>query len=267
MTFRSATSFALRVGLAAAALYTVPWLIGAARAATGDAVVPPPTPDALIAYVQSYGWIVGGLTVIYVSARYLLKKNDSTHWLAQGRALAIVTTIVGVGGTALQAFTSGTPWSGVLATAVLGLLHLADSTVTPATKQAGFARLGRMMALSAVGIALVAGGCGASQRETTIRTSVAAADGIRDTFLAYDGPHELDLARSGPATPEGKAAAAAALAAYQAKRSATIDKAMIVVYRAIAVAATLNDQPSLDGIKSALDQLNAAYKALKGTTP
>jgi hypothetical protein len=117
-------------------------------------------------------------------------------------------------------------------------------------------------------VALVAAaGCAASQRETTIRTSVAAADTIRDGFLAYDGPHELELARSGPATPEGKVAATAALAAYQAKRAATVDKAFIVVYRAIAVAATLNDQPSLDGIKAAIGQLTAAYSALKGTTP
>lgn len=116
-------------------------------------------------------------------------------------------------------------------------------------------------------LAVAAGGCAGSQREDTIRASVAAADTIRDSFLAYDGPHELELARSGPPTPEGKAAAAAALAAYQAKRSATVDKAMIVVYRAIAVAATLNDQPSLDGIKAAIDQLTAAYNALKGTRP
>lgn len=108
-------------------------------------------------------------------------------------------------------------------------------------------------------------GCGASARETTIRASVAAADTIRDSFLAYDGPHELELARSGPPTPEGKAAAAAALAAYQVKRAATVNKALIVIYRAIAVAATLSDQPSLDGIKAALDQFAAAYNALKGS--
>lgn len=127
MKLRSTLSFALHVGLAAVALYTVPWLIGAASAATGDAPVPPPTPDALMAYVQAYGWLVGLLTVAYLGVKWLLKKNESTHWLAQGRALAVVTMIVGVAGTALQAYTSGTPWSGVLATAVLGLLHLADA--------------------------------------------------------------------------------------------------------------------------------------------
>src|SRR5678816_4448095 len=109
MKIRSAFSFALRAFLGGLALYTVPWLIGAAHAATGDATVPPPTPDALLAYVQNYGWIIGCLTVAYLVARWLLKKNESTHRIAQGRALAVVTTIVGVAGTALQAYTSGTP--------------------------------------------------------------------------------------------------------------------------------------------------------------
>jgi hypothetical protein len=136
MKIRSAFSFALRAVLGGLALYTVPWLIGAAHAASGDAPVPPPTPDALMAYVQAYGWIVGCLTVAYLAAKWLLKKNEVTHWIAQGRALAVVTTLVGVGGTALQAYTAGTPWSGVIATAVLGLLHLADAQ-GPAVKAGG----------------------------------------------------------------------------------------------------------------------------------
>lgn len=125
---RPILAFAARVAIIAIAVITITWRAGAALAATGDApAVPPPTPDALMAYIQSYGWIVGLLTTAYLAAKWLLKRNESTHWLAQGRALAIVTTVVGVAGTALQAYTSGTPWSGVLATAVLGLLHLADA--------------------------------------------------------------------------------------------------------------------------------------------
>lgn len=133
MKIRSILRLFAFAGIAALVIATVPWLLGAALAATGDApVVPPPTPDALLAYVQAYGWIVGALTVGYVALKWLLKKNESTHWIAQGRALAVVTLIVGVAGTALQAWTSGTPWSGVLVTALLGLLHLADAQVTPA---------------------------------------------------------------------------------------------------------------------------------------
>lgn len=115
-------------------------------------------------------------------------------------------------------------------------------------------------------VAVLAPACGASQRETTIRAAIVTVDTARDTFLAHDGPHELELARSGPATPEGKAAAASALAAYQAKRT-TVDKALLLAYRAIAVATTLNDQPSLDGIQAAIAQVVAAYNALKAGNP
>jgi hypothetical protein len=138
MKIRSIIRLAAHASIAALIIATVPWLLGAALAATGAApVVPPPTPDALMAYVQAYGWLVGGLTVGYVALKWLLAKNESTHWLARGRALAVVTTVVGVAGTALQAYTAGTPWSGVLVTALLGLLHLADAQVTPAAKVGG----------------------------------------------------------------------------------------------------------------------------------
>lgn len=168
---RYAARLALHGLVGAAVLMTIPWLIGAARAATGDApVVPPPTPDAIIAYVQAYGWIIGALTVVYVGGKWLLEKNQSTHWIAQGRALAMLTTVVGVGGTALQAWTSGTPWSGVLATAVLGLLHLADAQGPARNPQAGMVGGNMMAGLGILGaIVMVVGGlfgwaCTAAQR-------------------------------------------------------------------------------------------------------
>lgn len=159
MKIRSILRLVALATIAALVITTVPWLIGAALAATGNApVVPPPTPDALMVYVENYGWLVGGLTAAYLAAKWLLKRNESTHWIAQGRALAIVTTVIGVGWTALQAYTSGTPWSGVLVTALLGLLHLADAQVLPTpapkTAQGGFCRLSVMVALAAIGAVL-----------------------------------------------------------------------------------------------------------------
>lgn len=109
-------------------------------------------------------------------------------------------------------------------------------------------------------------GCGASQRETTLKAAVITLDTSRDAFLAYDGPHELEIAKSGPPTAEGKAAALSALAAYQSKRSA-VDKAFMLAYRAVAAAWTLQDQPSLDGVQAAITQVIAAYNALKAGNP
>lgn len=161
---RSAIRFVLHWGLASIVLYTVPWLVGAAAAATAG-LPPAPPPDALLAYVQANGPIVGGVTVVYVTARWLLQRNESAHWIAQGRVLAAIAVVVGVAGTALLALTSGTPWSGVLVTAVLGLLHLADATVTPASvvkqSQGGFVRLGLLLALAiSGGLAAGAASCG-----------------------------------------------------------------------------------------------------------
>lgn len=258
--------------LAALIIATVPWLLGAALAANGDApVVPPPTPDALMAYVQAYGWLVGGLTVAYLAAKWLLKKNESTHWIAQGRALAVVTTVVGVAGTALQAWASGTPWSGVLVTALLGLLHLADAQVTPgpvAVAKQGVA--GMLVVLLLGGTTVEQTGCAASARETTIRAGLIAVDSARDGFLAYDRTHEMSLtAHCDPATEirdqcaAKVAASAAALATYQAKR-AKIDPLFTSAYRFLAAAKILDDDPSIAGVQAAIAQLLGALSPFLG---
>lgn len=278
MTLRSRYSFALHVALGAVALYTVPWLIGAASAATGDAPVPLPTPDALMAYVQNYGWIVGGLTVVYLCARWLLKKNESTHWLAQGRSLAIVTTLIGVGGTALQAYTTGTPWSGVLATAVLGLLHLADPTVAgkqdptvgdDPPKKATTRGVGTLVVLLLGGLTVTQTGClsSATERASTLSAAMVTLDASAKAFELYDGKHTADIAAKakaasdGAKTPEDAAAARAAiakaradLAAYQAVQ-AKVQKAFATAYSMLIAAGQVNDQPSMLGAQAALKTL------------
>lgn len=133
MKIRRLIRFATHVAICVGALY-LPWLIGAARAAVGSTVVPPPTPDAIASYLTSYGWIVGIVTVAYIVAGYLLRAYAKSSWLAQGKRLAWATALVGLVGTGLQAYVSGTPLSGVLVTAVLGVIHIADAQVTPAVK-------------------------------------------------------------------------------------------------------------------------------------
>jgi hypothetical protein len=129
--------FLLHVSLLAGVLVTVPWFVAAATAATGDTVVPPPAPDAVAAYLTAYGPIVGILTVTYLLGGWALRTYASAHWLAQGKRLAYLTAVLGLAGTALQALVSGTPVSGVVITAVLGLAHIADAQMTeaPAQKQ------------------------------------------------------------------------------------------------------------------------------------
>lgn len=250
----------------------VHWLGVAHAAGIGQAAAPAvsvATLDDSWTLIHTYGWTWGGMYLVLTVAQFLLKKNDSQHWIAQGKTLAYIVGGVGIAASALQAYFGGTPWSGVAMTVVVALFKLVNPVgPAPATAVAKPPATGAVSMLAVLllsSLVVSQSACGASARETTLKTATATLDAARDTFLAYDGPHELELARSGPATPEGKAAAAAALTAYQAKRSATIDKAFVVAYRAIAVAWTLNDQPSLDGIQAAIAQVMAAYNALKGT--
>lgn len=99
-------------------------------------------------------------------------------------------------------------------------------------------------------------GCGASQRETTLKAALVTLDTARDATLAYDGPHELTLVATG--TPiEAKAA----LAAYRLKR-ARVELAMTLAYRALAIAVAANDGPTLDAVQVAIAQVTLGYTAL-----
>lgn len=161
---RSAIDFSLGVLVAASALYSLPFLVSAAHAGVDPVPLATTSVDAVLAIAQTYGALWGGVTLAYATVRWLLTRNDSKHWLAQGRTLATITMVVGTAGSALQAHFAGTPWSGVIATAVLGVVHLADSNVTPAptAKQAqgGFARLGMLALLIAGGLVAGAASCG-----------------------------------------------------------------------------------------------------------
>lgn len=101
--------------------------------------------------------------------------------------------------------------------------------------------------------------CGASQRAETLQTAQIAINSTAAGLLAYDRPHQDELAARG--TPDQ---AAAALKAYRAKR-AVFDTALSAAVDALIVAIKINDQPSLDGLSAAIVEVIADYQALKGT--
>jgi hypothetical protein len=94
--------------------------------------------DAVLSLILTFGPLWGGMAIVFGVASTLLKRNESTHWIAQGRVLAVITAAVAVGIAALKAHFAGAPWAGVLLTAVLGLFKLIDPTtvVTPSTSSA-----------------------------------------------------------------------------------------------------------------------------------
>jgi len=94
---------------------------------------------ALWDLVMVYGWTWGAMAIGFTLLRDLLRRNESTHWIAQGRVLAWVTAAVGIGITAVQAHFQGAPWAGVVITGVLAAFKLIDPntiTIGPAVKLA-----------------------------------------------------------------------------------------------------------------------------------
>jgi hypothetical protein len=87
--------------------------------------------DVLLSIALTYGPLWGGMAIGFGIVSTLLQRNESTHWIAQGRTLALITAAVGLGIAALQAHFGGAPWGGVLMTLVLGIFKLIDPTTVP----------------------------------------------------------------------------------------------------------------------------------------
>lgn len=78
--------------------------------------------------IQKYGWW-GGALLAYVAIRWFLKRNESEHWIAQGRTLSIATAVLSVLGS-IVGWRLGMD-SDVVTLAVAGAVPLAiPSTVT-----------------------------------------------------------------------------------------------------------------------------------------
>lgn len=92
--------------------------------------------------------------------------------------------------------------------------------------------------------ALVA--CGASQRQKTIATTLHAVDVAETAFLAFDKQHQLDLVGHAANRDDGERK----LTEWRAERE-SINKGFVGAYRAIAAAATLDDDPSVAGMVQA----------------
>ena len=93
-------------------------------------------------------------------------------------------------------------------------------------------------------IALVA--CGASARQKTIATTLAATNAAADAFVAYDQDHRTSIVTHATSHENG-----VALLSEWDGTVDTVNTAFTTVYKAIATAATVNDDPSLAGMLQA----------------
>lgn len=87
--------------------------------------------------------------------------------------------------------------------------------------------------------------CNQDQRTKTIHASIIAVDVARDGFITWDREHQAQIVEHATSESQGLAE----LDKYVAKRKPVVDGFQLV-YRALALAATQTDEPSL---KAALD--------------
>lgn len=101
-------------------------------------------------------------------------------------------------------------------------------------------------------------GCGASQREKTLKAAFITVNATRDGFTTFDKDHQQQIVDAAKSLEEGKAA----LAAYRVER----DKMLAVfddVYRALTAAVVTEDTGSLTAAQKVVDRLKQAYDDLK----
>ena len=122
----------------------------------------------------------------------------------------------------------------------------------PRNPQSGHARLGMLTAIGlavlAAGLLVTQSGCASSQRESTIKAALVTTDATREAYLAYDASRQLQIVEAATSLDDGRTK----LAEHRAKRE-TVVAAITGVYRAIVLAATLQDSQSLDALKRALE--------------
>jgi hypothetical protein len=109
----------------------------------------------------------------------------------------------------------------------------------------------------------LATGCAPSQRESTLRAALVTVNASRDAFTVYDATKQAQIVAAAVSAEDGRAR----LEAYRASR-VKLETAIGAAYRAIAIASSLNDDASLEGVRVAVNQLLDAVQALNfGGTP
>jgi outer membrane murein-binding lipoprotein Lpp len=91
-----------------------------------------------------------------------------------------------------------------------------------------------------IALALVLSACGAGAHQKTIATTLATLNAASDTFVAYDKDHRSEIVAKAKSHEQGQAA----LNEWDSTVE-TVTVGLEAAYKAVAVAATLNDDQSL----------------------
>ncbi len=111
-------------------------------------------------------------------------------------------------------------------------------------------------------VCIVLCSCGASVRGKAIDGGLLALNTARETFTTFDALHQQSIVDKATSLEDGKAQ----LASYRAQRVAVVE-AFEVAYRALAVAALLNDDHSIADFEKAAKLVTEAINKLQGGTP
>ncbi len=104
--------------------------------------------------------------------------------------------------------------------------------------------------------------CSHNQRADTIKATLVSINAARDGLTTYDAQHQREIVDAAQTADEAREK----IASYRAEREKIIN-GFEVVYRALALAATQNDQPSLESAISRAAELYAAVQKFLGKEP
>lgn len=197
------------------------------------------------------------LAAILLTALYASGVIPTTGPLAQ--ALAIGATILG----ALGYTVSRTMAKNAAAMQTLtGEVTSQEDAAAPAparAPQAGHARLTllTLLALFAVAACSLTVGCGASARQKEITTTMTVLDAAQAGYIAFDARHQLDIVKAAP----DKATGEAQLGAWR-QTQAKVETGLTAAWRAVAVAATVNNDQSMTSMLQAAQIVEQELAAL-----
>lgn len=103
--------------------------------------------------------------------------------------------------------------------------------------------------------------CTQQDRANTLRASLTAVNTAKAGFIAWDRRHQMQIVDASKTREEAESA----LFAYRARRTPVVE-GFEVAYRALAVAATQTDEPSLRGaLATAADLVDAVRRLIGGS--
>lgn len=249
--------------------------------AHASSVVVPGDPAAMATAAAGSGWdvvaqqgpLLGGLLLAYALFRRFLKANESKHWIAQGKALSLMTGVAMVAGAVVEWRFTGAPAAGII-TALFAAVSLMTHSTVSATPATANATSGPGTGTAAtLALLLVVGGSLAPQPGcSSWRARGSAAVGA---FIDCESPH-LDKQLLADATALGKVAVMAAIsgdghadAAQLKADAAPLKSDLLRCGFAAAIAALATPVPAQPGAPAAAGvevdgpQLRAAFRGAR----